>query len=273
LANLLQMLEMEMATCILDVNAGQKAGRLYLVGGKLVNAECGSMKGEAAVYEMVCWPRPNVDIEPLIGPTPKTIDSSLTHLLLEAFRLKDETGREKGEFPGASGELELQVPLHQPFNSRAPLQDSLSEVPLVAPQTLQRHLLTFASLDGFRGIALFCVCGRILARLESAGQDFSESSAESIGELARQSQQLMETAVKSDWHLLHVEGPQGHLLLARLAQGTSSPESTEWLTKLFLVLVLEVEASLPLAKQELLAVGEKVIQELKKGEQPHGEKL
>ncbi|MFP4446672.1 MAG: response regulator, partial [Desulfosudaceae bacterium] len=64
LASFLQMSEMEGTTCTLKVKAGEEEeGRIYLQKGTPVAATTAAASGEEAVYEILGWDRPTIEIE------------------------------------------------------------------------------------------------------------------------------------------------------------------------------------------------------------------
>ncbi|MFO8048501.1 MAG: DUF4388 domain-containing protein, partial [Desulfosudaceae bacterium] len=91
LASFLQMSEMEGASWTLKVTAGeQQEGRLYLRDGTLVAAAAEAGSGEEAVYEILGWDNPTVEIDhPDLNIT-REIKQPLMHLLMEGARRQDE---------------------------------------------------------------------------------------------------------------------------------------------------------------------------------------
>ena len=91
LASFLQMSEMEGASCTLKVKAGeQKEGRLYLRNGTLVAAAAEAVSGEEAVYEILEWDSPTIEIDYPDLNIAKEITQPLMHLLMEGTKRKDE---------------------------------------------------------------------------------------------------------------------------------------------------------------------------------------
>ena len=90
LASFLQMSEMEETTCTLKVKAGgQQEGRLYLQNGTLVAAATGSISGEEAVYEILDWDRPTIEIDYPDLKITRDINQPLLSLLMEMTRRQD----------------------------------------------------------------------------------------------------------------------------------------------------------------------------------------
>jgi CheY-like chemotaxis protein len=90
LAGLLQLLHLEQKTCIVSVTWGDYRARLWCLSGELVHAEADSRRGLDAVYQVLQWDEPEIEI----GGTPslreRTIEVPLEYIVLEAARLRDE---------------------------------------------------------------------------------------------------------------------------------------------------------------------------------------
>ena len=90
LASFLQMSEMEGTTCTLKVKAGgSEEGRLYLQNGALVAAATDSASGEEAVYEILGWDRPTIEIDYPDLKIAREINQPLLSLLMEMTRRQD----------------------------------------------------------------------------------------------------------------------------------------------------------------------------------------
>ncbi|MBC7474905.1 MAG: DUF4388 domain-containing protein, partial [Candidatus Sericytochromatia bacterium] len=66
-------------------------GLLYLKGGDVIHAECGSMQGEQAFYTIMAMKSGMFSDMPWIDPTQRTINYPFNHLLMEAARIQDES--------------------------------------------------------------------------------------------------------------------------------------------------------------------------------------
>ncbi len=88
----LQILEMGRKTGVLELDADTTAGRIWLQGGDPVHAETKDQIGFDAALALVASDAGRFAFEPLLDLPEKTIDASVTQLLLEASRLMDEAG-------------------------------------------------------------------------------------------------------------------------------------------------------------------------------------
>ncbi len=86
----LQLVELERKTCTLKVKSKGKTGYLYFNGGELLDADNGFNKGEKAAYDIVCWDEAEIEISSICRKKTKNINASLSYIMLEGFRIKDE---------------------------------------------------------------------------------------------------------------------------------------------------------------------------------------
>ncbi len=88
----LQTLEMGRKTGLLRVDSGLGPGRLWLGDGTPIHAETKSQRGFEAAIEIVGASSGSFNFEPGGVAPERTIDTTVTHLLLEASRRLDEGG-------------------------------------------------------------------------------------------------------------------------------------------------------------------------------------
>jgi hypothetical protein len=94
LPSFLQVVELERQSCSVEVKSQGKRGYLQFQGGVLVHALAGGAKGEDAAYDILAWDDPEVDVDTQPHAVEPSIDASVTALLLETSRRKDERGRD-----------------------------------------------------------------------------------------------------------------------------------------------------------------------------------
>lgn len=93
LADLIQIKNLNRFTGCLTVEHGRKKGVIFFRDGDLVHAELEEKTGSEAFYAIMLWPGGEFRADPKIVTTCHTVSESLTFLLLEAHRLKDEQVR------------------------------------------------------------------------------------------------------------------------------------------------------------------------------------
>ncbi len=90
LPTLLQVMELEGKSGILRVRSGKREGAFFFDRGVLVDAVSGNKTGTEAALEILSWGDVKVQIEYLLSRRERAIKESITHLILEAARRKDE---------------------------------------------------------------------------------------------------------------------------------------------------------------------------------------
>ncbi len=160
LASFLQLLEMERKTCTLSVRAPDpetdREGQLYFRAGRLVGAASGEESGRAAALEIVTWEHTNIEIADGCPPVDPEIDVSLSFLLMEGMRLKDE--REKGAEPAPAAMAEPD--LDEILTDVSPRSEELSRL-------LAERLKRGKGTKGVEAILLVETAGVVVA---SAGE-------------------------------------------------------------------------------------------------------
>lgn len=146
-ASFLQLLEMERTTCTLELVWGGRVGKLYFDAGSLIDAEYGELLGEAAAYAILEAPgTPEITIDGRCRSRPRRIESPLTHLLLDAARIRDEVGREENlrlfESWGAPG------PGPQP-------EAAWSALDRLGREVMRGSFVRLRALDGHLGTCIF----------------------------------------------------------------------------------------------------------------------
>jgi hypothetical protein len=101
LVDLLQVWSMNGFSGQVVVTSHGRTGHVYYVEGRVVHAECEELTGEEAVRTIVAWPTGAFELHPNTVTIHRTIQKTLSHLLLEAHQEIDEQRR--GAPSGASG--------------------------------------------------------------------------------------------------------------------------------------------------------------------------
>ncbi len=94
LTTFLQLIGLEKKTCTLTVRFNEKSGNLFLRKGELVHAKTGDVNGEPAATTIIGWPHVSIMIEGVCADVERTIHTSLSHVMMEAIRMHDETVRD-----------------------------------------------------------------------------------------------------------------------------------------------------------------------------------
>jgi DNA-binding response OmpR family regulator len=92
LATVLQMIEVEKMDCTLTVATAGENGRVWLRRGRLAGVETRRRRGREALFEMLDWPLPVIDVVDRCD-RPSGTEQSLQELLLEHAIAKDHGQR------------------------------------------------------------------------------------------------------------------------------------------------------------------------------------
>lgn len=90
LPSFLQLMEIEKKTCVLTVTSMGRKGSLYFHQGELIDAETDDLQGETAAFDIVSWDAAEIEIITKIRRRVKKIEPSLSYIVMEAYRLRDE---------------------------------------------------------------------------------------------------------------------------------------------------------------------------------------
>lgn len=253
LPTFLQVLEIERKSCTLQVRSAGRTGVLHIVGGAPWDAEAAGLRGEAAASEIVTWEGAVIDILPSSRPAEKRVESSLSQLLLESFRIKDEerAGRETSTRPN-----ETRSPGPGTGNSRT---DRKKEEQIMSAVEKLKEL---SSIEGFAGAGVFTPTGETLA-IFAPGTGFTKE----IGILANN---VLMNAQKASLEMgagrgqqVHVEGEKAHILARCLNEGTDPLKSQPGKAHVHVVMALTSEGSIGLAKMRLNQMAEKMADEFR----------
>lgn len=90
LSDVVQLKAYNRFTGTLSVEYDGQTGIIYFRNGEIVHAELGTILGEHAFYAMIRWPGGRFATQSGVAAPIRTIENSVSYLLLEAHRLMDE---------------------------------------------------------------------------------------------------------------------------------------------------------------------------------------
>jgi len=93
LADIIQLKGTNRYSGCLAVNHHEMDGVIFFRDGEVVHAEQGGLTGEDAFYVILGWKGGSFKSEPKILTTSRTINQSLSYLILEGLRIQDEAER------------------------------------------------------------------------------------------------------------------------------------------------------------------------------------
>lgn len=90
----MQSLEQGRKTCTLLLRSGQETCTLYFTHGQVTHAQCGSLRGNEAVYKVLTWKDGEWKVNFTETSSERTTTMSTQGLMLEGLRLLDEANRD-----------------------------------------------------------------------------------------------------------------------------------------------------------------------------------
>lgn len=110
LQDVLQMECLNRKSSILQISAGQRGGKIYICEGEIVHAQAGQLQGEMALYGLLALAGGQFTLQPFEEPPRRTVSGQYQFLLMEAARLRDETGAQAPTRPGNLSSSETIAP-------------------------------------------------------------------------------------------------------------------------------------------------------------------
>jgi CheY-like chemotaxis protein len=110
LQDVLQMECLNRKSSILVISTGDREGKIYIFEGEIVHAQVGQLQGEMALYGLLALPGGQFTLQPFAEPPRRTVSGQYQFLLMEAARLRDETGSQSSHKPGSISPAESAAP-------------------------------------------------------------------------------------------------------------------------------------------------------------------
>jgi CheY-like chemotaxis protein len=221
----LQLLEVEQKTGLVVVHGGGRGGRagrggregrLYFDAGALVHAETRGREGVEALYEIVAWPDPRLEIFYERRTRKRTVAEPLQHALMEAARLLDERAAAGAPVPAATAP-EPAAPA--PEGARG--AGGAGGAALPADERIEAALagamqvpgaLGVALVDGASGLTLAAAGGSPMLDLDLAGGAAADLLRAKLRVLAalglRDTVEDVMVTLGKQYHLLRFLGPE-----------------------------------------------------------------
>ncbi len=115
-ADLIQLNCVDQKVARLKISRGDQNAEIYFMGGQIVHAVCGSLKGEEVVYQVLGWNEGDFNLVNDIKSSETTINRSWPSLLLEGARRLDEKELEQSEVNPVKGTESKETKMTQKFD-------------------------------------------------------------------------------------------------------------------------------------------------------------
>lgn len=158
----LQLAELEKKSCTLKITSEEKVGYLYFSKGDLVDAETEENRGEQAAFDIVSWDNAAIEITPASRKRKKNINSPLSRILSEVFRLKDERTKIQKERRVESEMVEAEPEEAILLGS---LQESQKPFSLrkEVEMAIEKHIEVLREIKGYKAAGIMNFTGEMLA--------------------------------------------------------------------------------------------------------------
>jgi len=224
LTTFIQLLFMERRTNTLRVRSGNSIGYLYFVSGELYDAETGSLTGEAAAYEIIGWPEPEIEISGKCNKKKNRINQRVDQVLLTALKFADE--KTSPEAPGKSG-CEGEPPT--PVDSTEDDDESLLAGDVVA--TLRAHIQHSPLCELALCTGIIDGTGTLAVLVPDAAEK-EALATRPIAALASEAETMSAAMSCGAARIVEFQAERGHLISARL--GSKSPLGPDYYLFAFL---------------------------------------
>lgn len=295
LASFLQIIQLDRKTCALRILSRDRAGILRFEKGELLDAATGNLVGDDAALEIVCWDDTQIEIHPHRHVAQRTVHGSLTELLMEGIRRKDERGREAplSAYPPAAMGAAQAAAWRSPLGAAAATAPNAASffaedapesppagtpIPQPVPPTAPRSAVTaskendnmsakeklqeLTNLDGFQGVAVFTPTGEELVVIGGSVTNMKEVGVLANNVLMNAQKASLEMGAGRG-QVVHVEGEKAQILVRCTNEGTDPLKSQPGRAHIHTVLVLKPDASLGMAKLKLGQVVEKMTEDFR----------
>ncbi|MCL4176307.1 MAG: response regulator [Verrucomicrobia bacterium] len=104
LMDIIQMESLSHSSCVLKVTNGPSTARIWFENGEIIDAECPECKGEPAVRKILSWRAGAFETLPAELNRPRTVNTSVQGLLLDAAQAVDEAIAAEVSTPGPAAD-------------------------------------------------------------------------------------------------------------------------------------------------------------------------
>jgi CheY-like chemotaxis protein len=126
LVDLLQTIDVSRKSGALQLSSGEKRGQIYFQEGRVIDAELGPLRGEAAIYRFLVWSEGEFELDFRDVRREDRIGVSTQGLLMEGMRRLDEWGRLQEQLPSMGTVFDVS---HEELSQRlAEIPDEINDV-------------------------------------------------------------------------------------------------------------------------------------------------
>jgi len=258
LSAFLQLVEMEKKNYALRISSKGRQGYLFFVDGALIEARTAEERGIEAALDIVRWDSATIEIRGCSKRKEGSIRRSICSILIEAFRREDE--RKHTEQTAAVQTLALHEEQDAAPSDGAvddAENDTFNQGDSAMAHEIEQSLAILKDIDGFIGVGAFTAQGELVSSLST-----STAKLEELGALANdvllKAQKATEVMGVGRGQMVHIEAPKAHILARCLNESTDFSSTATGKAHVHMILVLDQETNLGLAKLRLASVIQEV---------------
>jgi CheY-like chemotaxis protein len=265
LPSFMDLIEKEEKSCMLEVHKNElRVGVLLFHRGELWDALSRDLKGIEAVFDLLALDEVQIHYRDLPKKKIKRrIKVNLISLLMESARRQDEkadgdaltaepdviTGSPPVDTPSAStGEQSDEADAISTVKENPPTDPFQKGANKMAEMT--EALDKFKSVEGFQAAGVFSPQGEMVASSNPANIKLDELGA-LANDVLLKAQKATEIMNVGRGQIVHVEAPKAHVLARCLNEATDFAASAAGRAHVHMVLILEKEANVAMAKMKL----------------------
>ncbi|MCP4902771.1 MAG: response regulator [bacterium] len=251
-----QLFTLSGKTTQLKVQFGNEQGMLAFRQGQLVHASAGDLLGDEAFYSMTTWQGgtfEEVTVEENEALDPN-MQSSPSHLLMEAARRRDEAKNKEGdsEFNDKKARhTSTRINHEQTTDGKESREMSVKDL-----------LVDFEEVQGFQGVAVFTPQGEMIESVAKGKMDIKTVGTYANNALLN-AQKATDQMGVGRGNLMQIRAPQAVVLMRCLNEATDFAATKEGKAHFHTVVVLDPEGNTGMASMFLDKVAAGIAEELR----------
>lgn len=249
LSTFLQIFELEQKSATLIVKSKGKMGKIYVLSGKLIDAETGFLKGEDAIHEIISWDAAEIEIENKCKKKIQVIKTTLSNILMESVYLKDEkTRKSQKSIADEIKEESIQTTTKTKEDYEMAIKDELT---------------TFKELDDFIAVGVFSPTGEPLSIIQEGNHWNIKDIGAVANELLKNAKKVASQVGAGAASMIHTQAEKAHILFKCYNEGSDPIKSEPGKAHVHVLVMLGSDNSLALAKMKIDTLIKKAAEEFR----------
>lgn len=249
LSTFLQIFELEQKSATLIVKSKGKMGKIYVLAGKLIDAETGFLKGEEAIHEIISWEAAEIEIENKCKKKIQVIKTTLSNILMESVYLKDEKTRKSQK--SIANEIKDET-IKPTTKTKEDYEMAIKD-----------ELASFKELDDFIAVGVFSPTGEPLSLIQEGNHWNVKDVGAIANELLKDAKKAAAQVGAGAASMIHAQAEKAHILFRCHNEGSDPIKSEPGKAHIHVLVMLGSDNSLALAKMKIEALIKKAAEEFR----------